>query len=149
MCFAAASNIKFDFFFFHNFKFAFHRLYAALFLSSCQGGSRVQPPFIVSPLPPPCDDIRASPRIFPKPLPLDNEQSFRWALLAGLFSLFVLGIGGCVFHPPPPLPPHYPSHLPCTYPSNLFNVRLSDLLSYFHKDSVQWLLLVSLARLSG
>lgn len=90
------------FFFFPTF--AFRRRYAALFLSSFQGGSRVQPPFIASPLPPPCDDIRASPRIFPKPLPLDNEQSFRCALLAGLFCLFVLGIGGCVFHPPPSHP---------------------------------------------
>lgn len=143
MCFTAASNVEFELLFFFP-TFAFRRRYAALFLSSFQGGSRVQPPFIASPLPPPCDDIRASPRIFPKPLPLDNEQSFRCALLAGLFCLFVLGIGGCVFHPP--IPPHYHSYLPCTYPSNLFNVRLSDLLFCFHEDSVRRRLLVSFLR---
>lgn len=53
--------------------------------------------------------LRASSKKTPA---LDNEHSLHCALLVGLFCLFVLGIGGCVFHPPVPPHPTTLSRLP-------------------------------------
>lgn len=133
MCFAAASYVEFESFCFYIFTFAFRRLHFALFLSSFQGGCVFRRPS--SRRRRRCDDIRASPRIFPKPPPLDNEQSFRRALCSrGFFVFFVLGIGGCFSSPPPT--PHPTIHLTLllllssTYLSDLSNVGLSYLLFF-------------------
>lgn len=105
MCFAAASYVEFEYFCFYIFTFAFHRLYLALFLSTFLVGCGFRRPS--SRRRRRCDDIRASPRIFPKPPPLDNEQSFRRALFAGLFCLSCFRYRWVCFSSPPP-PPHYP-----------------------------------------
>lgn len=119
MCFAAASYVEFESFCFYIFTFAFRRLHFALFLSSFQGGCVFRRPS--SRRRRRCDDIRASPRIFPKPPPLDNEQSFRRALFAGLFCLFCFRYRWvCFSSPPPPTPlftsPSSSSSPPPIYP---------------------------------
>lgn len=134
------SNLNLFFFCSHIFTFAVRRLYTALFLSSFQGFSRpssrrhCRRRVMIS------EHLHASSQNRCRSITSRASAALCWR---GFFVFFVLGIGGCVFHPPS----HPTTTLtsPATYPSNLLDVRLSDLLFDFHEDSVS----VSFVRLRG